>query len=718
MTKYYLTFIFAYLLSLNLTAQSFQAKMLTRIPYMVPAAHVAADGSFTIMSSFKSDTIIGGDSLKSTLDNATPWYFRINNNKARIRYAANGKAISAKKLDSSLYKGARILYLHKNGDLSRIFLKSGSDSYYYSREDSLGNILQYRLLFSGASPMSFTMDEIDDKRFSVAVVPYFSIWDFKINTAKGLQIQKAPDDDSYYYHYILMCNQKAEVEDCFFAYAETNEIQLTTNRTDQFKKNLHQRGDSIWYNESTFTKPGFMLQNNLVFDDDGTAYQGVLINFYKSKMLSYNLHHIQYPNDTSRHNFHNLQAIHFTTLNAKKNQFISITMSNMSGFNAHHLDSIAWVSKYDSLNGNLLPVNHNPHRTPWIASSGLLYALCIAEYRYPELYPKSFTERFANNDLLLACYNPDNGKLVELSKVASNISCFDDNVILGEDSLGNLLIYMQACNNWGFDTFKVNDTEYPASEYYIIKMELQKPTVKGVNLSPINCYNSVATIETKGLVQADKIEVNWGDGRKSNCTNCYYLKHKYAYSGEYTAKINVTNDGIKTYFEETAILPNLYHVLPFDTVYIKKDSSLSINKVNGINYKWSTGETGNTVSLKDYGIYHLTTTFGDCQSTDSFYVLPDYSNVKSAISKVKVKLFPIPANDQLSFSVSNLQNPYSVSISDVSGTVVYQKNIENSSSNSVQEIDIQNLEAGLYLFTVSHNGQSSSSKLVIAKYKQ
>jgi gliding motility-associated-like protein len=142
----------------------------------------------------------------------------------------------------------------------------------------------------------------------------------------------------------------------------------------------------------------------------------------------------------------------------------------------------------------------------------------------------------------------------------------------------------------------------------------EKPGMRIRNL----CLGNQSVFELQNSFYADSIKWNLGDGTVSydGSTN-----HVFAAEGEYTITLNWYICGA-TYAIDTII-----KIRPKPVIDLGKDSTLCAGSVLTLTgpagsdeYKWSTGDSGVTIMVKEPGIYRLWMRNGGCSNEDEISI--------------------------------------------------------------------------------------------------
>lgn len=84
--------------------------------------------------------------------------------------------------------------------------------------------------------------------------------------------------------------------------------------------------------------------------------------------------------------------------------------------------------------------------------------------------------------------------------------------------------------------------------------------------------------------------------------------------------------------------------------------------------------------------------------------------VNNQILIEKISVF----NNYIEFSINNISiNKINISIIDLTGKIIYNKNIENRAHQSKHKLNIESLSAGIYLFNIHSKSQNFSQKIFL-----
>lgn len=102
-------------------------------------------------------------------------------------------------------------------------------------------------------------------------------------------------------------------------------------------------------------------------------------------------------------------------------------------------------------------------------------------------------------------------------------------------------------------------------------------------------------------------------------------------------------------------------------------------------------------------------------NTDGSYSYSDIRKVTFNQNEDNIVVYPNPATNNLFVQLQEI-GTFEVTITDVSGKVVLQNTITTNSKNTIQTLDLSNLNNGVYFTTVKQNNEKQKTvKIVVAK---
>jgi hypothetical protein len=176
--------------------------------------------------------------------------------------------------------------------------------------------------------------------------------------------------------------------------------------------------------------------------------------------------------------------------------------------------------------------------------------------------------------------------------------------------------------------------------------------------------------------------------------------------------IAVTDKGCKSPLSDTVFMPS-----PASITY--HDVNLTADAV-GSYYRWYlngaeiTGETAQTLAHNKVEGTYIVEVFNDqdCASAISDEFVLSTVGVTTHFTSENVSVYPNPSNGKVNVFVANsLEEALTVSITDVSGKIIHVNDVAANEINTT--IQVNNLEAGLYIVAVASANQSIQLKLIV-----
>ncbi len=161
-----------------------------------------------------------------------------------------------------------------------------------------------------------------------------------------------------------------------------------------------------------------------------------------------------------------------------------------------------------------------------------------------------------------------------------------------------------------------------------------------------------------------------------------------------------------------------------DTSFCAQDGSdITLDAGNeGAEYSWSTGNTGQTLTVDTltlgYGSHTISvevTTADGCTSGDSVTVeLKNCTSIGENSAPVSLAIYPNPNHGTFTLELSsNSADKVNVKITNVAGVVVFEQRNVTVNGNRKQQINLSGLAKGVYSLSVNGNGYRTSKKLII-----
>ncbi|MDZ4663904.1 MAG: T9SS type A sorting domain-containing protein [Bacteroidota bacterium] len=178
----------------------------------------------------------------------------------------------------------------------------------------------------------------------------------------------------------------------------------------------------------------------------------------------------------------------------------------------------------------------------------------------------------------------------------------------------------------------------------------------------------------------------------------------------YAAAVNSCSISVKVPISVTVnLLPNLT-ISATSSVCAGQVTTISVSGAN--TYSWSTSQTTSVISISPSvtTVYTVTgTSVSNCKNTATVSVNVFTCTALSQLSgsTLEFKIFPNPA--KISLNLTSSVGKKKIEITDITGKLVHIEVTEDT--NKV--IDLKDLSAGIYVFTIEKNGLKQNVKLVV-----
>ena len=235
-------------------------------------------------------------------------------------------------------------------------------------------------------------------------------------------------------------------------------------------------------------------------------------------------------------------------------------------------------------------------------------------------------------------------------------------------------------------------------------------TVASGETIPVSYKVNADAIVTENLVLTADLNVN--DIVNYTFTQTADLSaiatHTFMTSVNYANDANNVNDTIQ------GTVTNTEFVFEFDTdtMVVTSYPTDVVAQAGYDNYTWSTGDNNSIISVNADGWYSVIVDNGNCESTDSIYVILS-TDIVSVNSDFNFNVYPNPSNDVFNVNINNIDaTDMLVEIIDVDGKVIY--NYYNSSvTNYNNSIDVSKYAKGVYYLRINTNSKVFVEKLIV-----
>lgn len=131
-------------------------------------------------------------------------------------------------------------------------------------------------------------------------------------------------------------------------------------------------------------------------------------------------------------------------------------------------------------------------------------------------------------------------------------------------------------------------------------------------------------------------------------------------------------------------------------------------------YLWSTSATSQTINVTTNGLYHVTVTNASgCTDSDTIQVTFTTGIQNSNGSPSIISLFPNPNDGVFNLYISNLvADDVIINMMDMNGKIVMVRNSFEVNGEYSTSFDISELGAGIYLMTITANGQTETLRII------
>jgi hypothetical protein len=157
------------------------------------------------------------------------------------------------------------------------------------------------------------------------------------------------------------------------------------------------------------------------------------------------------------------------------------------------------------------------------------------------------------------------------------------------------------------------------------------------------------------------------------------------------------------------------------------DGKISLSIMGGdapLTYLWSNGSTSKNISNLSAGTYTVTVSDVHACSLTKSYTLSVASALKTSGTnylqenlKNKIEVFPNPSNDHINIQLLDFNNEkIMIQMSNESGKIVFQDNLQISDGNSLFSIDMIKMDNGIYTILISDKyGKVYQGKTILQK---
>ncbi|GAB4380661.1 MAG: hypothetical protein Kow0075_12100 [Salibacteraceae bacterium] len=172
--------------------------------------------------------------------------------------------------------------------------------------------------------------------------------------------------------------------------------------------------------------------------------------------------------------------------------------------------------------------------------------------------------------------------------------------------------------------------------------------------------------------------------------------------------------------ESTIINPGFTVTCDLENYEAEITADVTTNGNTQFTYKWNDGSTADSIIVTEEGTYSYTVTDGNFCSADTVIVLTNADfNCNLSVDEINdessvFSVMPNPSHGvfNLVFN-SNIDGAAEVSIHSLKGDLVYSNRITRANSGTQLNIDLSNLDAGVYFIQVRSDNHTNVGRVVI-----
>jgi PKD repeat protein len=301
-----------------------------------------------------------------------------------------------------------------------------------------------------------------------------------------------------------------------------------------------------------------------------------------------------------------------------------------------------------------------------------------------------------------------------------SLQFYDEDLISGNDNLGNFLYTVTGPGTFNLSTNQVSGTftiDTVFSQQFI--------DIDTVIVYPTPAIPSINASGNLNFCQGDSVILSVN---ANTSTFQWYLNDTTILISQVNPNLTVNTSGAYSVVETNQFGCNSLSANDTVIVYpIPASPNLivvggSINSSATGNLQWYSngtiipGATQANLLYADTGLYTLSVTnsFGCINSSTVNITIP--SGVQTINNYQSLALYPNPVKNTLNISHKNAANiVLNIAITDINGAVVYQENQIGINTNSQVSIDISALSNGVYFVSLFNNEIKQQQKIVVIK---
>jgi hypothetical protein len=301
-----------------------------------------------------------------------------------------------------------------------------------------------------------------------------------------------------------------------------------------------------------------------------------------------------------------------------------------------------------------------------------------------------------------------------------SLQFYDEDLISGNDNLGNFLYTVTGPGTFNLSTNQVSGTftiDTVFSQQFI--------DIDTVIVYPTPAIPSINASGNLNFCQGDSVILSVN---ANTSTFQWYLNDTTILISQVNPDLTVNTSGAYSVVETNQFGCNslsandtvIVYPIPASPNLIVVGGSINSSATGNLQWYFNgtiiPGATQANLLYADTGLYTLSVTnsFGCINSSTVNITIP--SGVQTINNYQSLALYPNPVKNTLNISHKNAANiVLNIAITDINGAVVYQENQIGINTNSQVSIDISALSNGVYFVSLFNNEIKQQQKIVVIK---
>jgi PKD repeat protein len=301
-----------------------------------------------------------------------------------------------------------------------------------------------------------------------------------------------------------------------------------------------------------------------------------------------------------------------------------------------------------------------------------------------------------------------------------SLQFYDEDLISGNDNLGNFLYTVTGPGTFNLSTNQVSGTftiDTVFSQQFI--------DIDTVIVYPTPAIPSINASGNLNFCQGDSVILSVN---ANTSTFQWYLNDTTILISQVNPNLTVNTSGAYSVVETNQFGCNslsandtvIVYPIPASPNLIVVGGSINSSATGNLQWYFNgtiiPGATQANLLYADTGLYTLSVTnsFGCINSSTVNITTP--SGVQTINNYQSLALYPNPVKNTLNISHKNAANiVLNIAITDINGAVVYQENQIDINTNSQVSIDISALSNGVYFVSLFNNEINQQQKIVVIK---